>query len=161
MTHDIFDNTILCKNCDKKMEKAEILRNGYILRAVLCPKCHEKIIHPVDEQNYNKFINLRNKEFNVKMRLVGNSYAVSIPKEIVSFMNTQEKIMDDMVKLCFEEMGKVSLNFNNDSNQNKTNSRIVSAREVRIVKNGKPVVHSKQFYDSAHPERNKVFRENE
>ncbi len=111
MTHDIFDNTILCKNCDKKMEKAEILRSGYILRAVLCPKCHEKIIHPVDEQNYNKFINLRNKEFSVKMRLVGNSYAVSIPKEIVSFMNTQERIMDDMVKLCFEEMGKLSLSF--------------------------------------------------
>jgi hypothetical protein len=45
------------------------------------------------------------------MRLVGNSYAVSIPKEIVSFMNTQKRIMDDMVKLCFEEMGRLSLNF--------------------------------------------------
>ncbi len=119
MTHDIFDNTILCKNCDKKMEKAEILKNGYILRAVLCPKCHEKIIHPLDEQNYNKFINLRNKEFSVKMRLVGNSYAVSIPKEIVSFMNTQEKIMDDMVKLCFEEMGKLSLSFGENLNEVK------------------------------------------
>jgi len=45
------------------------------------------------------------------MRLVGNSYAVSIPKEIVSFMSEQEKIMDNMVKLCFEEMGRLSLNF--------------------------------------------------
>ena len=111
MTHDIFDNTILCKNCNKRMEKVNVVRNSYILRAVVCPACNDKIIHPVDEQNYNKFINLRNKEFNVKMRLVGNSYAVSIPKEIVSFMNTQKSMMDDMVRLCFEEMGKLSLSF--------------------------------------------------
>jgi len=160
MTHDIFDNTILCKDCDKKMERAEILKNGYILRAVVCHKCNEKIIHPKDEENFNKFVNLKNKEFNVKMRLVGNSYAVSIPKEIVSFMNAQKKIMDDMVRLCFEDMGRVSLNFNDDLDEDKTPPRIIGAREVRIVKNGKPVVHSKQFYDSAHPEKtqNKIFR---
>jgi hypothetical protein len=46
------------------------------------------------------------------MRIVGNSYTVSIPKEIVSFMMAQEKMMDDMVKLCFEETGRLSLNFN-------------------------------------------------
>ena len=160
MAHDIFDNTILCKNCDKKMEKAEISRNGYLLRALVCPKCNEKIIHPKDDENYNKFINLRNKEFNVKMRMVGNSYAVSIPKEIVSFMGSQRKMMDDMVRLCFEEAGKLSLNFGNDE---KNNSRVIKAREIRVVKNGKPVLHSKQFYDSAHPEKNqnKTFKLNE
>jgi len=108
---DIFDNTILCGSCNKKMEKTEIARNGFLFRAVICYGCNEKIIHPLDEQNYNKFINLKNKEFSVKMRLVGNSYTVSIPKEIVSFMNTQKRVMDDMVKLCFEEMDKLSLNF--------------------------------------------------
>ena len=109
---DVFDNKILCKNCDKKMQKAKVARNGFLLRAVICENCNEKILHPVDQENYNKFINLRDKEFSVKMRLVGNSYAVSIPKEIVSFMNNQEKIMDEMVNLCFEEMGRLSLNFN-------------------------------------------------
>ena len=86
-------------------------KNGFLFRAVVCPKCSEKIIHPVDEQEYNRFINLKNKDFRVKMRLVGNSYAVSIPKEIVSFLKEQEKIMDDMVRLCFEDFGKLSLNF--------------------------------------------------
>ena len=109
---DIFDNTILCGNCNSEMQKAKISKNGFLLRAVVCEKCNERILHPLDEQNHNKFINLRNKEFNVKMRLVGNSYTVSIPREILSFMNNQEKIMDDMVKLCFEEMGKLSLSFN-------------------------------------------------
>ncbi|MFH1585620.1 MAG: hypothetical protein ABIB79_02550 [archaeon] len=111
MTIDIFDNTILCNKCESKMKKAKIVKNGFLFRAVICPQCNSKIIHPADEQEYNKFINLKNKDFRVKMRIVGNSYTVSIPKEIVSFMRDQEKIMDNMVKLCFEEMGRLSLNF--------------------------------------------------
>jgi len=93
------------------MRKAKLAKNGFILSAMVCPKCGYKIIHPADEQEYHKFINLKNKEFRVKMRLVGNSYAVSIPKEIVSFIREQEKIMDNMVKLCFEDIGRLSLNF--------------------------------------------------
>lgn len=110
---DIFDNPILCKKCGKQMQKAKVVKNGYVLRAVVCTKdgCSEKVLHPVDEEKYNKYVNLKNKEFKVKMRLVGNSYAVSIPKEIVSFMRQQEKIMNDMVKLCFDQMGKLSLSF--------------------------------------------------
>jgi len=108
---DLFDNTILCSKCDVKMKKAEVTKNGFLLRAVVCPKCNSVIIHPSDEQEYNKFISLKNKDFRVKMRLVGNSYAVSIPKEIVSFIREQEKIMDDMVRLCFEDFGRLSLNF--------------------------------------------------
>ena len=109
---DLFDNTILCKNCNIKMKKGKIVKNGFVLRALICPKCKNTIIHPEDKQEYNRFMNLKNKEFRVKMRLVGNSYAVSIPKEIVSFMREQEKIMDDMVRLCFENFGQLSLNFN-------------------------------------------------
>lgn len=113
MAQDIFDNPILCKKCNKEMQKAHLLKNGFQLRCVVCSKCNHKVIHPVDEQEYNRFVNLKNREFRVKMRLVGNSYAVSIPKEIVLFMQKQERIMDDMVKLCFEDFGRLSLNFNN------------------------------------------------
>lgn len=108
---DIFDNQILCSKCENKMQREEIIKNGFALRIMCCPSCSEKLIHPLDESEYNKFINLKNKEFKVKMRIVGNSYTVSIPKEIVSFMHEQEKMMDDMVRLCFEETGRLSLNF--------------------------------------------------
>lgn len=108
---DIFDHTILCKKCGEPLEKALAVRNGFEMRALVCPNGHEKIVHPEDEEEYRKFRELRQKEFKVKMRIVGNSYAVSIPKEIVSFIKEQEKIMDDMVRLCFEEAGKLSLNF--------------------------------------------------
>ncbi len=109
---DIFDNKILCNKCDSRMQKGEIAKNGFLLRLMVCPNCRERIVHPADEVEYNKFINLKNKDFRVKMRIVGNSHTVSIPKEIVSFMRAQEKMMDDMVRLCFEESGRLSLNFN-------------------------------------------------
>lgn len=113
MQDDIFDNKILCKECGKQMDKKKISKKGFTIRAMVCPnpKCDSKIIHPIDKQEYEKYIDLRNKEFKVKMRLVGNSYAVSIPKEIVSFMNEQRKMMDEMVKLCFEDFGRLSLKF--------------------------------------------------
>lgn len=108
---DIFDNTILCTKCDARMKKDELVKSGFIIRFMICPDCNDKVVHPIDKQEYDKFINLKNKEFRVKMRLVGNSYTVSIPMEIVSFIREQEKIMDDMVKLCFEEAGRLSLSF--------------------------------------------------
>ena len=158
---DLFDNTILCNKCDVKMKKASVVKSGFLLRAVVCPECSSKIIHPADEAEYNRFVELKNRDFRVKMRVVGNSYTVSIPKEIVSFIREQEEVMDDMVKLCFEDFGRLSLNFNGSEENGKDspNSHVVSAREVRVVKNGKPVASAKQFYDSAHPERNqKVFK---
>jgi hypothetical protein len=125
---DIFDNPILCKKCDARMKKASIEKNGFVFRVMVCPKCNEKIVHPVDEHEYNRFIDLKNKEFRVKMRLVGNSYAVSIPKEILSFMNEQKRMADDMVRLCFEEMGRLSLNFNEGLNDTHS----VQRKEIRL-----------------------------
>ena len=108
---DIFDNKIICEKCDSEMQKIQVIKNGFLLRAIKCPLCSEKIIHPADEQAYKNFSNLKSKEYKVKMRLIGNSYAVSIPKEIVCFMREQEKIINDMVNLCFEEADKLSLRF--------------------------------------------------
>jgi len=170
---DIFDQKILCGKCNSKMEKSEISKNGFIFRTMLCKKCNEKIIHPSDESEYNKFINLRNKEFKVKMRLVGNSYAVSIPMEIVNFMNEQQKKMNEMVKLCFEDMGRVSLSFDQPNQKINSNARVIKSREVKILKDGKFVYAERlcetnlsnqkragsgvrQFSDSAHPEKNKT-----
>ena len=110
---DIFDNPILCKNCNVKMQKVRIVKNSFVFRVVQCPKCSNKIIHPHDEEEYKHFINLRNKRFGVKLRMVGNSYTVSIPREIINFINEQNKIIDEMVSLSFDRMGKLSLMFDN------------------------------------------------
>ena len=64
------------------------------------------------------------------------------------------------VKLSFEDIGKLSLNFNSGGE----NKRVVKSKSIKIIKNNKPVLEAEQFYDSLHPERNrtKVFKaENE
>jgi len=104
------------------------------------------------KQEYEEFMRLKQKEYEVKMRMVGNSYAISIPREIVDFMREQENMINDMVKLSFQEAGRLSLSFNTPEMQE--NSRTVSAKEVKIIRNGK-VFHAKQVSDSANPKNNK------
>jgi len=143
------------------MKPVLISRNGFNIRAIKCPNCNATIIHPADQKEYENFMRLKQKEFNVKMRMVGNSYAVSIPREIVDFMHDQENLMNNMVRMCFEEAGKISMNFNTDADDE--NSRTIKQREVRVIKNNKPVYHIKQFSDSANPKNNqtRVFKAKE
>jgi len=166
---DIFDNEILCKNCHKTMKPLLVTKNGFNLRVLKCAKCGALIVHPADKAEYENFMKLKNKEFEVKMRMVGNSYSVSIPREIVDFMHDQENMMDNMVKMCFHDANKLSLMFNTpsqnmaeDSEGNKIDSRVVKAREIRVVRNNKPVLHVRQVSDSKHPERNqtRIFKAN-
>ena len=113
MQTDIFDTTILCKNCNQEMKQITINKEGAELRAVECPKCNNRIIHPNDLNYLENFNNLKDKTYNVKLRIVGNSHAISIPKEIINFIREQEKIMDSMVKLCFEDMRNLRVEFGN------------------------------------------------
>jgi len=136
------------------MKPVLMSKNGFNLRAVKCENCGKSIIHPEDKNEYEEFIRLKQKEYNVKMRMVGNSYAVSIPREIVDFMQEQESAMNNMVKLCFEEAGKISLDF--DSNTEEQKPRILKSEEVQVVKNGKQVYHVRKISDSANPEKNKT-----
>jgi hypothetical protein len=163
---DIFENAILCRKCKKEMKPVLISKNRFNLRALKCSKCNEIIVHPVDKQEYENFVRLKQKEFEVKMRMVGNSYAISIPREIVDFMKDQEKMINDMVRLSFDNANSLSLNFNVpkfDENNPNMRSRVIQAKEYSVVKNNKPVLHVKQVYDSANPKNNKtqVFKNTE
>ena len=104
------------------MQASSFFKNGFEIRALICEKCGNRIIHPKDEQEFSEFINLKNKVYKVKMRIVGNSYAVSIPKEIVEFIKEQEKIMNDMVRLCFDDAKKLSLTFGEELEEEDENS---------------------------------------
>ncbi|MBI3334066.1 hypothetical protein HYZ97_01125 [Candidatus Pacearchaeota archaeon] len=115
---DIFDATILCKRCKQEMQAGIVEREGFELRAVQCPKCRDSIIHPADLNGVESFKELKGKNFHVKLRMVGNSHAISIPKEIVDFMNerhrSMKREMDDMVRLCFEDFDTLRVMFNDD-----------------------------------------------
>lgn len=121
---DIFDAKILCKNCNSEMKQGFVDRDGAELRAVKCVSCGDVIVHPADLNSFEHFKGLKGKTYNVKLRVVGNSHAISIPKEIVNFMNemhrSAKKDMDDMVRLCFEDFRRLSVNFgdNFDNEEN-------------------------------------------
>ena len=115
---DIFDAKILCKQCNAVMKPVIVEKDGLELRAVQCLECRDQIIHPADLNGHEQFKDLRGKTFMVKLRMVGNSHAISIPKEIVTFINEQHrqmrKHMDDMVRLCFEDFDTLRVRFSDD-----------------------------------------------
>ncbi len=116
---DLFDAKIVCKQCDVQMKPIYVEKSGFRLRAIHCPHCNDKIIHPGDLHDLEQYNGLRQKTFDVKLRMVGNSHAISIPKEIVDFINEthqrMHKQMSDMVRLGFEDFGKLSITFFNDA----------------------------------------------
>lgn len=120
---DIFDTKIVCTKCNVRMEPKTVERSGASVRAVECPNCKDKIIHPADLAALEHYNQLRGKTFSVKLRMVGNSHAISIPKEIVDFMHDShhqmKKQMDDMVRLCFEDFGRLSLDFGMEDEHEK------------------------------------------
>ncbi len=114
----MFDEIVVCSGCGKKMQRIDLIKNGFRLRALQCDKCEKRIVHPADIEEYKRFSQLKQTPFAVKLRMVGNSYTVSIPREIVDFMNEQDgmhqrvmKMQNEMVRVFFEEFGKISLTF--------------------------------------------------
>ncbi len=143
---DLFDNTVLCRNCSKKMIQSFVEKDGFRLRALKCPSCSNIIIHPSDIEEYNKFKQLRGRQFHVKLRMVGNSYTVSIPREIVNFMQDAESEMEkerkkmhekisrnmqDMMTLAFEEFGKMSLMFGGENLKTKEDNNNIMKKEAK------------------------------
>jgi len=135
------------------MKPAYLEKEGFRIRALKCPSCSNQILHPQDIEEYNKFNSLKNRQFQVKLRLVGNSYTVSIPREIVNFMREEEQenihakiqnhmhkqmqVMEQMVTLAMEEANKIGLSFNTaDNNLNSENSdeRPKKIRGIKIIK---------------------------
>ena len=111
---DIFDAMIMCKECKREMQSTIVEKSGLELRAVKCSSCGDMIIHPADVQSYAHFNDIKGKTFAVKLRAVGNSHAISIPKEIVSFLDEMKSVhkeMNDMVRLCFKDFDTLSVRF--------------------------------------------------
>jgi len=100
------------------MKPVIVNRNGLELRAVKCVHCSDIIIHPADLNGMEQFKDLKDKKFNVKLRMVGNSHTISIPKEIVDFMNERhremKRQMDNMVHLSFDDFDTLKLGFFDD-----------------------------------------------
>ena len=107
---DLFDNVILCRQCGKEMQKETIVKNGVSLRSAHCEKCHKREFHPLDLEKFREFQELKQRPFRVKLRMVGNSYAVSIPREIIDFFEDADRMFEE-VEMQFSEFDKLMLSF--------------------------------------------------
>lgn len=108
---DIFETTMICEDCNQKTEKIITNKEGFQVRAWRCKGCQKLWPHPLDMQNYEEFQKLRNREFQVKLRLVGNSYTISIPREIIEFEEEMRREINDMIRLSMDSPEKVSIYF--------------------------------------------------
>jgi transposase-like protein len=106
---DIFETTIICEDCNKRTVKNEIFKDGFRLRSWECKNCGKKWYHPADKQEYEEFLKLKEKQFQVKLRMVGNSYTISIPREIIDFEEEFNREINKLISLTMDEPGKVSL----------------------------------------------------
>mgnify|MGYP001607940758 FL=1 len=106
---DIYDTILICDNCNKQTEKSYVERDGFKIRTWSCPNCDKEWNHPSDMEEYKKFNQIKDKDFTVKLRQVGNSYAVSIPKEIIQFTEVTKE--GRLVRMSMEGPEKVSISF--------------------------------------------------
>jgi|SRR3989338_226586 len=111
MVQDIFDNIILCGRCNSKTRKNYSVKDGFELRVLECLKCGNIIYHPGDLKEYEDFKILKQRDFNVKLRVVGNSFCVSIPRALINFHREFEKEFNDLVRLNLDGPGKISMFF--------------------------------------------------
>ncbi len=105
---DIYDTTLLCDECKTQLQKSFTIKNGFKMRSWHCPKCNKQWIHPKDEEEYKQYIELKRREFEVKLRQVGNSWSVSIPKEVIRF---EEVTKTEIVRMSMDEPGKLTIFF--------------------------------------------------
>jgi|SRR3989344_1644383 len=108
---DIFNTKIICNQCNHETEDSLIIKEGFKLRAKKCPHCSKTWYHPADMEEQKRFQRLRNKTYQVKLRMVGNSYTISIPKEIIDFHEEFQKDINTLLSLTLEEPEKLSIFF--------------------------------------------------
>ncbi len=107
---DIFSATILCTECNQPTQRKIEQKDGFELRSAQCKRCNKVFYHPVDLQRFQKFKNLKEKEFTVKLRMVGNSHCISIPKEVLLFRQLEQQL-DQLVNLSLQGPDQMIITF--------------------------------------------------
>ncbi len=106
---DLLDNIdALCKTCKVPMKRETTTKEGFIMRIFRCPSCHSQYLHPIDLEKYEQYHQLRDKQFNMKLRMIGNSFCISIPREIIRFNQIEE---NSIVSLSMDNPEHVRLIF--------------------------------------------------
>lgn len=82
---DVWEEHLICSKCNKKTDKIIINRENFNIRTWKCKQCRKYWPHPLDNKKFEEWKKVKNLTFKVKIREVGNSAVVSMPKEILNF----------------------------------------------------------------------------
>lgn len=107
---DIWEESLVCTKCNKKTEKLVLNRDNFDIRVWKCKDCKKTWPHPLDDKKFSEWKDIKDQEFKVKIREVGNSAVVSIPSEISSF---KELKMGEDAVWKFKSGDELVLKFNN------------------------------------------------
>jgi hypothetical protein len=78
-------------HCGGNTEKTVIKWRNFPVRAWKCKKCGEEILHPLDAQKALELAKAVKKgELTVKVRRVGRSLTMTIPKKLADIFNLKE-----------------------------------------------------------------------
>ncbi|MDP2750812.1 MAG: hypothetical protein Q8O89_08330 [Nanoarchaeota archaeon] len=101
-----FENLKLKCECGGNMDKIKTSWKGIDVRGWKCSKCSEEIINPADAQKALELEKARKKNlFVVKLRTVGKSKVVTIPRSIIE----AEKLKDGQKMEWKLERGRLVL----------------------------------------------------
>ncbi len=86
-----FENLKLKCECGGNMEKIKTEWKGIVVRGWKCKGCNEELINPVDAQKALEIERARKRnELKVKLRKVGKSSVVTVPRTIIETENLKD-----------------------------------------------------------------------
>ncbi|MBI4919327.1 hypothetical protein HY837_05310 [archaeon] len=107
---DIWEENLLCTSCNSKTEKIVLSKDNFNIRTWKCKSCKKSWPHPLDYKKFEGWKEIKDQRFNVKIREVGNSAVVSLPREILSF---KEIKMGEEAAWKFRNSEELILEFRN------------------------------------------------
>ena len=92
--------------CGDMAGKSAIKYKSYEVRGWICKKCGKEYIHPEDSLKISKLEALKKNGIRVKVRTVGQSLVITLPKELVDIYGLEK---GEIVELTPENMRKIEI----------------------------------------------------
>ncbi|MBI4171022.1 MAG: hypothetical protein HY514_04955 [Candidatus Aenigmarchaeota archaeon] len=92
--------------CGGMAGRSTVKYKDYEVRGWVCKKCKKEYIHPEDSLKISRFEALKKSRVRVKIRTVGQSLVITLPKEITELYGLQK---GETVGLSPESMTRIGI----------------------------------------------------
>ena len=92
--------------CGHMASKSTVKHKDYEVRGWVCKKCKKEYIHPEDSIKISKLEALKKTGIKVKIRTVGQSLVITLPKELAELYELEQ---GEMVELTPENLRRIEI----------------------------------------------------